>query len=670
MSNSFDTFGGNINRGEAFFFLDRQNSKIVTFPKNDLGNPIETAQNWVMACPVFGRDTIVGLIYSTTPRVNLFKSFANIAPAANVPVSLLEPGAAAYTNNYPLQIGFGNGMFMATTYRSSAVPGHIFTSLDGNSWTKYSDVVPAGSNYLSAPTYNSDNGRWAFTGFTNSNIYYSDDDGATWSTATAPVACRNVAYGNGRWVFSAGSQGAVVSSDNLSSFTQVSPGGVGWNISYNPHSQRFWSPSGSFDGSVYRARIFYSVDGTTWTTSYAGSYQMLGLEIAGDDDGNLVCVGQDYSGGAYNATTNYLYSTDNGVSWNEGTLPTATKMTVFGQQQMTYASLDIGTPPAGTPPLPTYSILADRTEANEGDTITWTINTTSIPDGTTLYYSLLVDPFDGYSDFTDNLYSGSFAINGNSATIQKTVTADSVTEGTETVVVQIRSGSVSGTILVESDPVTIYDTSVYVPPPPPAQAQPTITAGASQSFSVPRSVYKNETIEYSVQFTNSTPYNYTVDVKQVGDFYGTISDGDVRYTFELGANTVATQIITETFPKGYTAADAPNWNQTLAADARGAPGTPNTYTINVSRTPYNINISPPSGSSYSVPATINIAVTGAEPNSYLSYSGSTNGSVQFDGSGSYTFANLSPANQQPQTYSWTMTLSDGTSFPYTLYFTN
>ena len=667
MSSTLYTFGGDTNRGNAFWVYDSANSNWTIFRTDDLANPY-TSSLGLAGTPTlaFGKDKIVHQIYSTRPFIYQTKDFNN--RPNNLVFSYMDQSQVeSLTNNYPYTISFGNDMWMSLPNRSSAVTGDVRTSINGDVFTTYPGVLPSASGFLAAAAYNPDDGRWATCTVNSTSIYYSDNNGASWSTATAPVAVRTVAYGNGTWVFSAGSNGAVYSSNNLTTMTQVTELLTNYNIHYNEWDQRFWIGAGFYTGSEFNARIYSSTDGIVWTTRYSGTAPFLVQSMIGDDSGNYIAMGIAYSG-AYINTNVYLYSTDNGANWTQGTLPIARQL-LYSQPQMTWASLKRGVPPEGVPPFPTYSIIADRTEANEGDTITWTLYTTNVSDGTTLYYTLVVDPFDGYSDFTDNLYQGSFVVNSNTATIQKTVTADSATEGTETVEVAIRTGSISGPILVTSEPITIYDTSVYVPPPPPAQAQPTITAGASQSFSVPRSVYKNETIEYSVQFSNATPYNYTVDVKQVGTYYN-ISDGDVRYTFEIAANTAVTQIITETFPKGYTAAEAPNWNQTLAADARGAPGTPNTYTINVSRTPYNVAVSPPSGSSFSVPATINLVFTGGEPNSYLSYSGSTNGTVQFDGSGSYTFANLSPVNQQPQTYSWTMTLSDGSSFPYTLYFTN
>ena len=666
MSSTQYTFGGNTNRGSAFWVYDRINSNWTIFRTDDLANPY-TSSLGISAVNTlaFGKDKIVHQYFTTRPFAYQMKEFndrPNNLVASYMDISQTE----SLTNNYPYTISFGNDMWMSLPFRLAdpAVAGDVRTSINGDVFTTYPGVLPSATGFLAPAVYNPDDGRWATCTLNSTSIYYSDNNGATWSTATAPVAVRAVAYGNGTWVFSAGSNGAVYSSNNLTTMTQVTGLNANYNIHYNEWDQTFWIGAGFYTGSEFNARIYSSTDGIVWTTRYSGTAPFLVQGMIGDDSGNYVAMGIAYSG-AYVATNVYLYSTDNGANWTQGTLPVARQLD-YSQSQMTWASLKRGTPPAGSPPAPTFSLSGDRTEANEGDTINWTLYTTNITDGSIFYYNYDPFPADGFSDFNELDYNGSFTVNSNTATFQKTITADSKTEGTETVTLNIRTGSVIGTILTSSDPVTIYDTSVYVPPAPPPQAQPTITAGASQSFSVPRSVFKEESISYIVEYTNSTPYSYTVDAKYAVANYGGRGVGDINHTFELPANYILTLTISQTFPTGYTAAAAPNWNFTLEADARGAPGTPNTYTINVSRTPYNVSVSPPSGSNVIVPNGTDIVFSGAEPNSYLSFTGTTSGTVQFDSSGSYTFYNLASPNGQRQTASWTMTLSDGTSFPYSL----
>jgi len=96
--------------------------------------------------------------------------------------------------------------------------------------------------------------------------------------------------------------------------------------------------------------------------------------------------------------------------------------------------------------------------ADEGDTVTFTVNTDYYSDGSTLYYDITGSGITT-NDFTDSTLSGSFTITNDSGIVTKTITEDNTTEGTETFTFNVRSGSTSGTIL-ESTTVTINDTSV------------------------------------------------------------------------------------------------------------------------------------------------------------------------------------------------------------------
>ena len=100
----------------------------------------------------------------------------------------------------------------------------------------------------------------------------------------------------------------------------------------------------------------------------------------------------------------------------------------------------------------TYSITGPSS-IDEGYTATFTVTTTNVPDSTTLYYTLT-----NSSDFSTS--SGSFVINSNSGSFTVTPTADAITEGAETFQIQIRTESVSGTIVSQTGNITINDTSI------------------------------------------------------------------------------------------------------------------------------------------------------------------------------------------------------------------
>jgi hypothetical protein len=113
--------------------------------------------------------------------------------------------------------------------------------------------------------------------------------------------------------------------------------------------------------------------------------------------------------------------------------------------------------------VPTYSISASTTSVNEGSSVTFTVTTTDVDNGTTLYWSTnQVSGTINTSDFNDSATTGSFTISGNSGTITRTLANDFATEGSESFQLQIRTGSTSGTIVATSATVTISDTSTAV----------------------------------------------------------------------------------------------------------------------------------------------------------------------------------------------------------------
>jgi len=108
-----------------------------------------------------------------------------------------------------------------------------------------------------------------------------------------------------------------------------------------------------------------------------------------------------------------------------------------------------------------YSIVENITTVTEGGTVTFTINTLNVPDGTTLYWSTnQISGTINSSDFSDGSLSGSFTISSDSGTVTRTLANDATTEGTESFQIQVRVGSTSGIIVATSGTITIDDTSL------------------------------------------------------------------------------------------------------------------------------------------------------------------------------------------------------------------
>jgi hypothetical protein len=93
------------------------------------------------------------------------------------------------------------------------------------------------------------------------------------------------------------------------------------------------------------------------------------------------------------------------------------------------------------PVTPEYDFSAASYNVSEGSSSTITVNTSNVANGTTLYWSLASDP--GNDIVTD---SGSFTINSNTGSFSVTAASDSNNESTETLTLQLRTGSTSGTI--------------------------------------------------------------------------------------------------------------------------------------------------------------------------------------------------------------------------------
>ncbi len=105
------------------------------------------------------------------------------------------------------------------------------------------------------------------------------------------------------------------------------------------------------------------------------------------------------------------------------------------------------------PGPPTYNVSAPSNVYNEGDTITFTVTTTNIDDGTQLWWMPT-----NVNDWVSN--SGSMTINNNTASFTATLSNDQTLEGTETFQMRLYTDS-SVTQLAHTSPqvITVNDTS-------------------------------------------------------------------------------------------------------------------------------------------------------------------------------------------------------------------
>ena len=112
--------------------------------------------------------------------------------------------------------------------------------------------------------------------------------------------------------------------------------------------------------------------------------------------------------------------------------------------------------------IPTYSVGISTDNVNEGSSVEFTVNTSGVASGTTLYFSTSGTTVAG--DFTDNSLTGSFNIVGvgttsaGIATFSRALVAEGPgTEGTENFNITIRTGSTSGTAVTTTPTITVND---------------------------------------------------------------------------------------------------------------------------------------------------------------------------------------------------------------------
>lgn len=104
-----------------------------------------------------------------------------------------------------------------------------------------------------------------------------------------------------------------------------------------------------------------------------------------------------------------------------------------------------------------YTVTANVSRQNENTTVTFTIRSTTQATGTLYWVNIGTTTA---ADFTGGANSGSFSLTANTGTVTLTLTDDQLTEGTETIQLEIRSGSTTGTLLTVSEVVQILDTSI------------------------------------------------------------------------------------------------------------------------------------------------------------------------------------------------------------------
>ena len=112
------------------------------------------------------------------------------------------------------------------------------------------------------------------------------------------------------------------------------------------------------------------------------------------------------------------------------------------------------------PPVPTYSIVPVSLTYNQGQTAVFNVSTTNVPDGTTLFWTTLSGDMTAL-DFDDGQLTGSVIIFGGAAVINRGLFQDFAPGPNKSFQLELRTGSVAGTIVDTSAVVAVND--IFVP---------------------------------------------------------------------------------------------------------------------------------------------------------------------------------------------------------------
>lgn len=146
-------------------------------------------------------------------------------------------------------------------------------------------------------------------------------------------------------------------------------------------------------------------------------------------------------------------------------------------------------------PVPTYTLSTSAAAVDEGDTVTITLNTTNVANGTAVPYTITGTGITA-GDLGLVSLTASFTVNANTASLVLNITADAVTEGPETFTLTL--DSITPTTSVS---VTINDTSV--------PAVPTYTLNSSTASVTEGSVFTITLTTTNVANGTAVPYTIT-----------------------------------------------------------------------------------------------------------------------------------------------------------------
>jgi ribosomal protein L31 len=179
----------------------------------------------------------------------------------------------------------------------------------------------------------------------------------------------------------------------------------------------------------------------------------------------------------------------------------------------------------GVTPSPRYnSLTSSASSINEGDIVTFTLDTSYVISGTTIGYTVSGI---SASDLSSGSITGNITINSNTGSVSFTLDNDVTTEGSETLTVTLDATDSAGTNTGGlSDSVTVNDTSRT-----PGPTYDSLTSSAS-------SINEGDTVTFTVSTSNvidGTTIGYTVSGISASDLSSGSLTGDITINSNTGS---------------------------------------------------------------------------------------------------------------------------------------
>lgn len=185
---------------------------------------------------------------------------------------------------------------------------------------------------------------------------------------------------------------------------------------------------------------------------------------------------------------------------------------------------------------PTYSATPSTTNVNEGGQVTITVDCTTVPVGTTLYWTPTSGSSIDDADIFDSPAYGSFEIDSgdilnSSGSFIITLREDLTTEGEESFAIEIRTGSLTGPVVDTTATITVNDTSL-TPPTYAIEADKTsVGEGSSVVFDIIANWLVANTLYFTITGTASGS-DFTTAIS------GSISMSETTYPEKTGQVTL------------------------------------------------------------------------------------------------------------------------------------